>query len=136
MEYLEIWGDMLLPTGRFVIQDLWQLLLLGTVVLAIGRMVKPADPDLLEKTSPRLWLRRNFGFLVVWIALVISTWSLEKLGVSASFFRFFAFLGALWIFIGLLNSLLRERFWARSLAFVLFIVTDVDFVQRDHPDPV
>ena len=51
MELLEIWGNLLLPTGRFVTEDLWQLLLLGAVVLAIGQMVKPADPDLLEKTS-------------------------------------------------------------------------------------
>ncbi|NBB80799.1 MAG: mechanosensitive ion channel [Verrucomicrobia bacterium] len=123
MKFLEIWGDLLLPTGRFVIQDLWQLLLLGVVVLAVGRLVKPANAELLDKTSPRLWLRRNLGFLLVWIALVISSWILETLGGSASFFRFFACLGALWILIGLFTSLLRERFWARSLAFVLFIIS-------------
>lgn len=123
MEFLEIWGDLLLPTGRFVVQDLWQLLLLGIVVLAVGRMIKPGDSELLERTSPLLWLRRNRGFLFVWIALVVGTGTLEELGASASFFRFFAVLGAFWILIGLLSSLLRERFWARSLAFVLYVVT-------------
>lgn len=123
MDYLNIWGDLLLPTGRFVLQDVWQLLLLGAVVLAVGRLVKPGESALLEKTSPRLWLRRNLGFLAVWIVLICTTWTLEKLGWSHSFFRFFSFLGALWIIIGLLSSLLRERFWARSLALVLFIIT-------------
>lgn len=123
MDVLTTWGDLLLPAGRFVMQDAWQLLLLGAVVLVVGRLVRPANEALSEKTSPVLWLRRNLGFLGVWVLLVGSTSVFENLGWSASFFRFFAFLGALWILIGVLSSLLRERFWARSLAFVLFVVT-------------
>lgn len=112
-----------MPSQRFVVEDGWQLLLLASVVLVVGRLVKPAEPELLDKTSPVLWLRRNVGFLGVWIFLAGATSVFELLGWSASFFRFFAFLGGLWILIGLLSSLLRERFWARSLAFVLFVVT-------------
>lgn len=123
MDFFDIWGDLLLPTQRFVVQDVWQLLLLALVVWVVGRLSKPSDSEDPDKTSPRLWLRRNRGFLTVWLGLFGSTYLLEAAGWSASFFRFFAALGGLWILIGLLSSLLRERFWARSVAFVLFIVT-------------
>lgn len=123
MDFFDIWGDLLLPTQRFVVQEVWQLLLLALVVWVVGRLSKPSDSEDPDKTSPRLWLRRNRGFLTVWLGLFGSTYLLEAADWSASFFRFFAALGGLWILIGLLSSLLRERFWVRSVAFVLFIVT-------------
>lgn len=124
MDFLIIWGDLLLPEGRFVMQDAWQVLLIGVAVLIAGRYCdKAIEQEPGDKTSPLLWLRRNMGFLLICLALIGLTWVLERLGLSAAFFRFFAFLGALWIAIGLLCSLLRERFWARSLASVLYVVT-------------
>ncbi|MFW6217634.1 MAG: mechanosensitive ion channel family protein, partial [Verrucomicrobiota bacterium] len=43
--------------------------------------------------------------------------------VSLDVLRFFVCLGGAWILIGLVTSLLREKFWAESVAFVAYLLT-------------
>lgn len=43
MDFLIIWGDLLLPEGRFVMQDAWQVLLIGAAVLIAGRYFDKAN---------------------------------------------------------------------------------------------
>lgn len=100
------------------------------ILLPLGAFVarKLHVDEVSEKTAPSLWLKRNRGFLVIWAITVGLVLVFSKIGLSDSFFRFFAFLGGLWIAIGLLCSLLRDRFWARSAAFVLYVVTTVQAI--------
>jgi len=124
MDILNIWGELLLPSGRFAAGDAWQLaVILGLLVLGSKFLRKASPPEDVEKTSPRLWLRRNLGFLATWVVLAAVTIVGSLRGWNDSFFQFFAFLGGLWIAVGLACSLLRARFWARSAAFVLYVVS-------------
>ena len=124
MDLLNIWGDLLLPTGRFVIHDAWQLAIIFVIIIVFSKYLRlSVSTQNTDKTSPLLWLRRNFSFLATWLSLVLFVVIFEFTAWSDSFLRFFAFLGGLWIAIGLVCSLLRERFWARSAAFVLYAIT-------------
>lgn len=129
MEYLNIWGDAILPSNKFLIGDAWQLfVLVGVLLLASRFLRRPSEPKQVEDTSPRLWLVRNLGFIVTWGLLVAAVLACDAAGWSDSFFRFFAFLGGLWILIGLLCSFLRQRFWARSAAVVLYSITALNAI--------
>jgi small-conductance mechanosensitive channel len=129
MDYLNIWGDAILPSNKFLIEDAWHLIVIALALVLASKFVpRPLEPEHTEKTSPLLWLKRNFGFLVTWIFMVLAAFISASTGWSDSFFRFFAFLGGLWIFIGLLCSFLRERFWARSAAFVLYVITGLNAI--------
>lgn len=124
MDILNAWGELLLPSGRFAAQDAWQLaVILVLLILASKFLRKASTSEDVEKTSPLLWLRRNFGFIATWAVLVAVTTVCSINGWGDSFFQFFAFLGGLWIAVGLACSLLRERFWARSASFVLYVVS-------------
>ena len=129
MEYLNLWGDLILPSNKFLIEDAWQLIIFAVTLVLTSRFLRrPSEPGESEKTSPLLWLKRNLGFIVAWIFMVAATLVSTAMGWSDSFFRFFAFLGGLWILIGLPCSLLRERFWARSAAFVLYVITGLNAI--------
>lgn len=124
MEYLNIWGDVILPSDQFLIRDTWQLFALAVVLVLASRYLRfPSEPEHAEVTSPLLWLKRNFGFIVTWALMILATLACKMIGISHSFFQFFIFLGGLWIIIGLLCSFLRERFWARSVACALYVAT-------------
>lgn len=124
MDILNIWGELLLPSSRFAAPDAWQLaVILVLLVLASKFLRKASTPENVEKTSPLLWLSRNLGFIVTWSVMVAITVVCSLSDWGDSFFQFFAFLGGLWIAIGLACSLLRERFWARSASFVLYVVS-------------
>jgi len=124
MDLLDIWGNWLLPSGIFQSSELWQLILILGIVIASACLSKRfCATENSEKTSPILWLRRNLSFLLTWSAVTTLAVVLFWLKHDQSFFQFFAFLGGLWIIVGLLSSLLRERFWARSAAFVIYSST-------------
>lgn len=129
MDLLNIWGQLLLPSGRFMIGDAWQLAVILAILLSASKLLRETStPENVEKTSPHLWLRRNLGFLATWAVLVLITFASSLYGWDDSFFQFFAFLGGLWLSIGLACSLLKERFWARSAAFVLYLVSLVNAI--------
>ncbi|TVP80692.1 MAG: mechanosensitive ion channel protein MscS [Puniceicoccaceae bacterium] len=128
MQLLNRWGEMLLPTAQFDPNDAWQLFVLGIVVFLIARFWGQRYTEPADKTSPSLWFKRHAGFFVAWALIATTTWIFESLGWSASFFRFFTVLGGLWIVIGLLCSFLRERFWARSVALVLYATSAINAI--------
>ncbi len=129
MEYLNIWGEVILPSGKFLPRDVWQLAVLAVVFALASRFLRrPSEPKQADQTSPLLWLKRNLGFIITWALITVATLACAVAGFSDSFFRFFAFLSGLWIIIGLLCSFLPERFWARSLALVLYIVTGLNAI--------
>ncbi|MGZ0709442.1 mechanosensitive ion channel family protein [Coraliomargarita sp. W4R53] len=129
MEYLDNWGDAILPSDKFLVGDVWQLFVIAAVLVLASRFLRVrSDPKQAERTSPRLWIERNLGFIVTWTLITVTTLIFSATGLSDSFFQFFAFLGGLWIIVGLLCSLLHERFWSRSVAFAIYIVTGLNAI--------
>jgi small-conductance mechanosensitive channel len=129
MIVFELWGEWLLPSKAFLVSDAWQLAILaGLLLLGAFAAKRLHVDDVAEKTTPSLWLKRNSGFLATWMITTGLTLLFSKIGWSDSFFRFFAFLGGLWIAIGLICSLLKDRFWARSVAFVLYVVSTIQAI--------
>ena len=129
MEYLNFWGDIILPSGKFISADAWQLVLLAVVLVLASRFLRRVTkPEQAEMTSPLLWLQRHLGFIATWPLMILAAFVCHAAGRSDSFFRFFAFLAGLWIIIGLVCSFLRERFWARSAAFVLYFITGLNAI--------
>lgn len=124
MELLNTWGDMILPSHIFLIGDAWQLIVMAALLLLASRGLRRQEtPEQKEETSPRLWLQRNRGFILTWALTIIATIICSITENSDSFFRFFAFLGGLWIAIGLICSCIADRFWARTVAFILYSIT-------------
>lgn len=129
MDLLETWGELLVPAETFIAGDAWQLLVIVAMLIGVVLLRRRfPDESPAEKTGPLLWLRRNFGFLVIWMLISVLGVILSYLGYSVTFFQFFAFLGGLWIAIGILCSFLRERFWARSASLLLYLITGLHAV--------
>ncbi|MFW5873772.1 MAG: mechanosensitive ion channel family protein [Verrucomicrobiota bacterium] len=125
MEYLDAWGEFLMPEGGFNPTDVWQILILLVLLFVSSRVpVKSLPTDLIERYSPRLWCKAHLSYLVFWAALTLVYVSIAGLGgVSLDVLRFFVCLGGAWILIGLVTSLLREKFWAESVAFVAYLLS-------------
>lgn len=118
MDTYSNWGRLLLPEGQILIADLWQLALLAAIFAVTRRLIGP------ERTAqsgdyqpgPINWIRENRVFLVTWLLSTIFFGGFLATDLSDSFFRFFAILGGAWFVIGIASSLLKEPFWARSVA--------------------
>jgi small-conductance mechanosensitive channel len=129
MVLLDTWGDMILPSQIFLIDEAWQLIVIAALLLLTSRgLRRPETPEQVEETSPRLWLKRNLSFIVTWALTIFATLICSITENGNSFFRFFAFLGGLWIAIGLICSCIADRFWARTAAFVLYSITALNAI--------
>ncbi len=125
MEYMLNWGDLLAPKEGFKVDDLWQVLIVLLLLSACTRIFhnKYRNCDA-ESFNPKFWLLKNIGFVTQWIALsVIYIGFTQLTQIETPVLRFFTYLGAAWIIIGLLTSLLKERFWAHSAAGVGYLLT-------------
>ena len=124
MTLLEQWRALLVPSGTFQTQDLWQLLVV-IVLFAISSKTLGAKANAvaITRSSPTVWLKRNLCFLALWGAIVIALGICVFLKTDAPIFRFFSYLGGVWIVIGLLTSFIRAHFWAKSIAAVCYFFT-------------
>jgi small-conductance mechanosensitive channel len=125
MEFMQNWGNLLAPEGGFKVEDLWQvlvvLLLLGLCRRVFGQKYKKLDTD---EFNPKFWIQKNIGFVAHWVALtVIYLFFAIIIGMDMPVLRFFTYLGGAWTVIGLVTSLLKERFWAQSVAAVGYLIT-------------
>jgi len=125
MEFMQNWGNLLAPEGGFQYVDLWQvfivLLLLSLCTRVFGKKYAPLDTD---DYTPKFWLKKNFGFITQWVALLVIYLIFRGLGsIEVPVIRFFTYLEGAWIVIGLSSSLLKERFWAQSVAAVAYLIT-------------
>ncbi len=124
MTLLEHWRALLMPSGTFQAQDLWQLIVI-LLLLAISSKTLGAKAKavVIEHSSPQLWLKRNLCFLAVWGAITVAWCICSFIAIEAPVFRFFSFLGGVWVIIGLLTSFIRAPFWAKSVAAVCYLAT-------------
>lgn len=127
MEVLDKWGKLLAPEDGFEPSGAWQIAILLVLLLACARVFKSrkAANDF-DTYSPRLWLTWNRSYVIFWIissALYLLLGPI--IGLKTDILRFFSLLGAAWIGIGLASALLREKFWAESVALVAYLVTGI-----------
>lgn len=127
MEVLDKWGKLLAPEDGFKPSGAWQIAILLVLLLACARVFKSrkAANDF-DTYSPRLWLTWNRSYVIFWIissALYLLLGPI--IGLKTDILRFFSLLGAAWIGIGLASALLREKFWAESVALVAYLVTGI-----------
>lgn len=123
MDFLKEWGQLLVPEGGFVMSDLWQVLVLSVLLLISSRLFARKVPAMPDRLTPLFWLRQNLSFIVFWVCVSLGYLIAPQLGHELPVFRFFSLLGGSWLLIGLLTSLLREPFWARSVAAVCYLTT-------------
>ncbi len=119
----EKWLNFMLPQEGFSFGDLWQIgLLLAAVFACAHWFSRKYDSE--AKASPLQWLRQNTSFLALWAGVTLVYVVLKPgLGIAVPVFQFFAFLGSIWIIIGLVSSLIRDRFCADSIAGMLYLAT-------------
>ena len=124
MTLLEQWRSLLVPSGAFQTQGLWQLLVV-IVLFAISSKTLGAKANAvaITRSSPTVWLKRNLCFLALWGAIVIALGICVFLKTDAPIFRFFSYLGGVCIVIGLLTSFIRAHLWASSISAVFYFFT-------------
>jgi small-conductance mechanosensitive channel len=126
MQLLEDWRTLLLPEGSVQGQDLWQILVvIALFALSCKLFGANAYAVTYQRSNPRRWLQRNRVFLMLLIALIGAQLLGTTLGMHTPIFRFFAFLGGLWLCIGLLSSCIPSRFWAKSVAAMAYAITAI-----------
>jgi small-conductance mechanosensitive channel len=126
MTLLEDWRALLVPNETFQAQDLWQLLII-ILLFAISSRILGAKANAVEiiRSNPLLWLKRNLCFVTLWVAILVATGICFLTQSEAPVFRFFSFLGGIWMFIGLLTSVIPSRFWSESVASVCYFFTGI-----------
>ena len=118
---IEDWFKVLMPNQSFNLTDVWQVALIA-IGLYLARRILPKQSTPPLKTNPSLWLRHNANFLLLWSGITIVYLFCQALFDQAlPVFQFFAYLGITWIVIGLLTSMIRDRFYAESVAGILYL---------------
>ncbi|MEN8661445.1 MAG: mechanosensitive ion channel family protein [Lentimonas sp.] len=125
MEFMQNWGNLLAPKEGFQYEDLWQvlvvLLLLSVCNRFLDNKIKTKETD---DYTPSYWLKRHADFIFQWVVLLfIYLIGTIAMGADLPVFRFFVILECTWIVIGIASSLLKERFWAQSVAGVAYLIT-------------
>jgi len=124
MTLLENWRTLLVPSGTFQLQDLWQLIVV-IALFAISTKIfgAKAKSVVITRSTPALWLKGNRSFLVLWATLIVAWGICILIPIEAPIFSFFSFLGVIWLIIGLLTSLIRAPFWSQSVAAVCYLTS-------------
>ncbi len=125
MNFMQNWGNFLVPEGGFHHSDLWQvfivIILLWLCTRIFGKKYKISDTD---NITPKDWIKQNLGFITQWFALLIVYLVFKFLiKLEVPVIRFFTYIGIAWILIGLTSSLLKKRFWAQPVAAVAYLVS-------------
>ena len=135
MNFIEYWQTLLLKDGSLQLHDSWQLvsmiLLFALCARTIGRRANTATAP---QTNPLHWIKRNLCFLVFWLVIACATVACSLLAIETPIFHFFTVLGSVWIGIGLLSSLIRVQFWAKSVASVSYLATACFFLSQVDGD--
>ncbi|ADE55889.1 mechanosensitive ion channel family protein [Coraliomargarita akajimensis] len=119
---MEVWRELLIPVGGYTLYDFGHLLALVVALLISRRLFRSTQQAASKEIyGPLCWVRLNLPFLGFWVVAVVGYAVLRLAGVDSPVFRLFAILGFVWLLIGLASSLIRERFWAQSLAAVFYI---------------
>ncbi len=123
MYFVKEWLSILIPSEGFRLFDLWQIGLILAGLYINNRLVSgKCNP--LTKSNPSHWIRSNFAFILLWLEIILAYGLLDFVyGLSTPVLQIFASLSTIWIVIGLLTSLIRDRFCANSIAGLLYLAT-------------
>ena len=125
MNFMQNWGDFLVPEEGFHHNDLWQVLivivLLWLCTRIFGKKYKISDTD---NITPIDWVKQNLGFIAQWFVLLV-TYLVFKFLIKSEvpIIRFFTYIGGAWILIGLTTSLLKKRFWVQPVAAAAYLIS-------------
>ena len=124
MTLLENWRVLLVPSGTFQLNDLWQLIVvIALFAISNKTLGAKANSVVITHSTPALWLKSNLCFVALWAALMLSWGICILIPIEAPVFSFFSLLGVIWLAIGLLTSLIRAPFWSKSVAAVCYLAT-------------
>jgi hypothetical protein len=124
MTLLDNWRTLLVPSGTFQLQDLWQLIIvIALFTISTKTFGAKAKSVVFTHNSPARWLKSNLSFLTLWAALIVAWGICILIPIEAPIFSFFSFLGVIWLVIGLLTSLIRAPFWSQSVAAVCYLTS-------------
>ncbi|KRP37480.1 MAG: hypothetical protein ABS34_02695 [Opitutaceae bacterium BACL24 MAG-120322-bin51] len=124
MTLLENWRVLLVPSGTFQLNDLWQLIVvIALFAISNKTLGAKANSVVITHSTPGLWLKSNLCFVALWAALLLSWGICILIPIEAPVFSFFSLLGVIWLAIGLLTSLIRAPFWSKSVAAVCYLAT-------------
>jgi small-conductance mechanosensitive channel len=124
MTLLENWRVLLVPSGTFQLNDLWQLIVvIALFAISNKTLGAKANSVVITHSTPGLWLKSNLCFVALWAALMLSWGICILIPIEAPVFSFFSLLGVIWLAIGLLTSLIRAPFWSKSVAAVCYLAT-------------
>lgn len=123
MDFLSAWRGLLVPEDGYQSHDLWQVCCVLLTLLIVRRLVPSLSAvDASGAYCTRVWYQEQRGFLFFWIlATVYYFVGALAFGADVPIFRLFAYLGGAWTLIGLAASLIRDRFWAKSIAAVCYV---------------
>jgi len=121
---VDAWRTLLIPESGYAITDLWQVLVVLLVLLLTIRYV-PASKSPGDRTyNTKIWFNEQRAFIFFWAIVLFLHIGFELFTpIATPVFQLFNYLGAVWFFIGLLTSLIRDRFWAESWAAVFYLLT-------------
>jgi len=118
------WTDFLLKDGFFEPHRVWELGIVIVLLFLTSRFLRcNAEIVAIKKSNPIFWIRRNQSFLAFLVLVGLAFLICTKLQIEAPILRFFGILGIAWSAIGLLTSLVRNLFWARSAAVTAYAIT-------------
>lgn len=120
----EAWRNLLIPEAGYAIGDLWQVLIVLLVLLLCVRFVPTSKSPGDRIYNTRIWFGEQRGFIVFWVIVLILQLGFELLTpIETPVFQLFNYLGGVWFLIGLVTSLIKDRFWAESWAAVFYLLS-------------
>ncbi len=93
MTLLDNWRALLVPSGTFQLQDLWQLIVvIALFTISTKTFGAKANSVVITHSTPALWLKGNLSFLALWAALIVAWGICILIPIEAPVFSFFSFL--------------------------------------------
>ena len=121
MQFYDAWRSLLVPETGYHFHDLWQLFATSLVLLLTLRFVPKRENPGGRYYNTKIWFGEQRGFIAFWAIVLIAYFAFTLTPLETPVFRLFAYLGGAWFAIGFLSSLIRDRFWAQSLAAVFYL---------------
>ena len=93
MTLLDNWRALLVPSGTFQLQDLWQLIIvIALFTISTKTFGAKTNSVVIKHSTPALWLKGNLSFLALWAALIVAWGICILIPIEAPVFSFFSFL--------------------------------------------
>ncbi|GHC10906.1 mechanosensitive ion channel family protein [Cerasicoccus arenae] len=103
-------------------ENWWQVVTIAVAWLILYATCRGSN-EKTESYNPAIWLKQNAELPLLAALMLILAAGFSFTDISVPVFRVAATLFSLWTVIGLLTSLIKDRFWAESTSLALFLLT-------------